>query len=1357
MLLQDTEDGNVSTILSSSLSVTTGPEDGNVPSISLSDLFERVAHLVRESDEDPNVQSDVKLHLYALYKQAKYGQCQDSDRPSAFRVIDTAKFNKWRSLMQLSATDAMKLYIDLISQQPGLVGLKVRQWIRDSAIFEVGSDASHGLKHSNGLTTPKTLKKWMGIQPVIPRGCIDISCVDLAWAAWWSLKEVVRSSSLAQRQFVQARIEEQCERRSSDRHAIVGLSVRSLLDLYLRVSQFASGSEVIVSPAITVPSMISVLEHYNLVVVPVDLPTEKQVSVDESGIQRAFNDRTVAVIVVHVFGMFCADGALMKRLSSYCIQKNVTLIEDCAECYQGLQENVLGSPFADASFFSFGLIKTATALGGGIAFCKNKRERDMMRSVQTLHFPCFAASRYAGRVSRACALKVASHSPLMYGLVLGVARSLLSDVDGFVTSLIRGFGTDYLSHRIRKSPNMAMLKLLQRRLNEPTVSKTVLDRCIQMRALTDILGSASFCYIPNRQHTAWLQPIRFRPTAVSRSLLLANGHDVTAGSSQLIAIGDACKTPYCHALMTSLVYAPLYPSQHVQDLCRHLFMVAHSAEQQGELRQRNRQWNTMRTFLCACAATYTVIAFRVAVLSILIICCVILVSLRELVTSTYLQHSKALSMNIANLNEKLFVKDPKNTVLACFQKFRLIDTSSPRSVVLVGATGFIGSTLLWTLLFHRQTLGIERVYIIARRKGSLSAASRIRRMLQEPMFCFLREEEKSRLVIVCEGDATLPWVGLCESDLTAMRTDSSVSHVINCAAYVNFNLSLRDAARFNISSALELKKLAEDFQHQVTFLHVSTAFVHGSECGSSECPLDENLFSLGIFDPEALFESMKGLPFYASKAMTELGFKNTYTFSKCVAEHLLCKSSKTRTIILRPSIIGPSIQEPFRGWAGKSPSTIVAAPCLFFSFPYVLWAFGRHCVPCLPVDIFCSHTVSLLSSSMDQNKACATSKKVSVINVAWNSVRSSDKSPDQMFTWTQYVIATAQTGSIVGLTSRFVSYMGIFVSMKLFPALKIGEYQFKWLHRLVSNATSMILRWQGETQENLDRMRPILNLPVFFYHYMNNDFVFQSNLIIPTNFDAEEYMMVCISAAVKFATKRLANNQAINLRARCIAGAKDMQTTNTCLWSILQPRGSALVRLLAAVLRLVFRLTFQSLTVDLVSFSTSMKALKDENRDILLLAPNHRSFFDFLVISYICFALPELQIPIPVVVASSSFKELPIVGLLVRALGVIFVKRGLGRKDSSLRERIKELPEGSSLEAYLEGTRSRDRRFLCPKTGLLRCLESIDRDVCVFPLTISYERICEQASLSADASGGAKDMMSLRRMMNWFVVRRWCS
>lgn len=77
--------------------------------------------------------------------------------------------------------------------------------------------------------------------------------------------------------------------------------------------------------------------------------------------------------------------------------------------------------------------------------------------------------------------------------------------------------------------------------------------------------------------------------------------------------------------------------------------------------------------------------------------------------------------------------------------------------------------------------------------------------------------------------------------------------------------------------------------------------------------------------------------------MEELGYPNTYTFTKALGEHLLVRAltahnrstgkgewnergsdswPRLRLRIMRPSIVGPAWVFPWPGWTGEQPSTV---------------------------------------------------------------------------------------------------------------------------------------------------------------------------------------------------------------------------------------------------------------------------------------------------------------------------------------------------------------------------------------------------------------------------------------------------
>jgi acyl-CoA-binding protein len=78
---------------------------------SLKVQFEAAATAVKKLAEDPG--NDVKLQLYALFKQGSEGDVQGK-RPGFTDMIGRAKYDAWAKVKGLTQDDAMKKYVDLV-------------------------------------------------------------------------------------------------------------------------------------------------------------------------------------------------------------------------------------------------------------------------------------------------------------------------------------------------------------------------------------------------------------------------------------------------------------------------------------------------------------------------------------------------------------------------------------------------------------------------------------------------------------------------------------------------------------------------------------------------------------------------------------------------------------------------------------------------------------------------------------------------------------------------------------------------------------------------------------------------------------------------------------------------------------------------------------------------------------------------------------------------------------------------------------------------------------------------------------------------------------------------------------------
>lgn len=76
------------------------------------ETFEAALAAVQEMDTDPG--NEVKLRLYALYKQATEGDVTGG-RPGLLNPVGRAKYDAWAGLQGTSAEDAEAAYVDEVN------------------------------------------------------------------------------------------------------------------------------------------------------------------------------------------------------------------------------------------------------------------------------------------------------------------------------------------------------------------------------------------------------------------------------------------------------------------------------------------------------------------------------------------------------------------------------------------------------------------------------------------------------------------------------------------------------------------------------------------------------------------------------------------------------------------------------------------------------------------------------------------------------------------------------------------------------------------------------------------------------------------------------------------------------------------------------------------------------------------------------------------------------------------------------------------------------------------------------------------------------------------------------------------
>ena len=299
-----------------------------------------------------------------------------------------------------------------------------------------------------------------------------------------------------------------------------------------------------------------------------------------------------------------------------------------------------------------------------------------------------------------------------------------------------------------------------------------------------------------------------------------------------------------------------------------------------------------------------------------------------------------------------------------------------KHVMLIGVTGFIGKVWLANTLMDLPEIG--KLYLLIREQKSNPAHKRFERMIEaSPVFDPLFEKYGNRLgallaekIEVVEGDVSQPGLGLDPE--TSARLSNQLDLIINSSGLTDFNPDLRDALAVNVDSTVHLIDFIRGSDH-AALLHLSTCYVAGQRDGRVSERLHPNYTPLHLKDFDAekewhrlheLVESAearvegpevteelkqqalgkehaakglsgqalenqirknkvrwlkKYLTEEATRRAQELGWPNTYTFTKSLAESLIAKhiskdGAGLPVAIVRPAIVETSVSKPFRGW-----------------------------------------------------------------------------------------------------------------------------------------------------------------------------------------------------------------------------------------------------------------------------------------------------------------------------------------------------------------------------------------------------------------------------------------------------------
>jgi dTDP-4-amino-4,6-dideoxygalactose transaminase len=129
------------------------------------------------------------------------------------------------------------------------------------------------------------------------------------------------------------------------------------LELSLRAFDFPDGSEVIVPSNTYIATILSIF-HAGLKPVLVE-PDISTYNIDPEKIEEKITAKTVALMVVHLYGKCCE----MDKIMAIANKHKLKVIEDCAQAHGSCYKNQKAGSFGDTGAFSFYPTKNLGSLG----------------------------------------------------------------------------------------------------------------------------------------------------------------------------------------------------------------------------------------------------------------------------------------------------------------------------------------------------------------------------------------------------------------------------------------------------------------------------------------------------------------------------------------------------------------------------------------------------------------------------------------------------------------------------------------------------------------------------------------------------------------------------------------------------------------------------------------------------------------------------------------------------------------------------------------------------------------------------------------------------------------------------------
>jgi dTDP-4-amino-4,6-dideoxygalactose transaminase len=325
------------------------------------------------------------------------------------------------------------------------------------------------------------------------------------------------------------------------------LSVRSGLSALLQSVSWPRGSEVLVS-ALTISDMPKLIVAHGFVPVAVEVDAAT-LAPSLTDLRAKVTGKTRAILVAHLFG----SRIDLSPIAHLAREHELMLLEDCAQAFVG--PSYRGHADSDVAMFSFGTLKTMTALGGALFTVNDPLLRRRMAEVEA-RWPKQTTSAFAKKIAKTAAFLLAQNASV-YGFIAWAAALGGTSVGALLRKATRGFPArtiDELLAKLHLRPCASLLALLELRLRSFDGAR-LRERALAGERLAArwqrggvVIGGAAGL------RTHWIFAVRTKNVEALRRALWRAGIDASAASN-IAAVGGKSS----QRLVNELVFVPAYP------------------------------------------------------------------------------------------------------------------------------------------------------------------------------------------------------------------------------------------------------------------------------------------------------------------------------------------------------------------------------------------------------------------------------------------------------------------------------------------------------------------------------------------------------------------------------------------------------------------------------------------------------------------------------------------------------------------------------------------------------------------------------------------------------------------------------